>query len=78
MIITELVMSLKDNTNSALVSGIVPRNYNLNKKATEINNRLLLMCTEQKIPFIAHSENIDWSKHLNESKLHLNHLKKFN
>ena len=31
------------------------------------------MCKEQKIPFIAHSKNIDSSKHLNESKLHLNH-----
>ena len=27
------------------------------------------MSKEQKIPFIAHSENIDLSKHLNESKL---------
>ena len=31
------------------------------------------MCKERKIPFIAHSENIDPSKHLTESKLHLNH-----
>ena len=31
------------------------------------------MCKERKIPFIAHSENIDSSKHLNESQLHLNH-----
>ena len=31
------------------------------------------MCNEQKIPFIAHSQNIDSSKHLNESNLHLNH-----
>ena len=71
--ITELAMSLKDNDNSVIVSGIVPRNDNLNNKATEVNNRLLLMCKERKIPFIAHSENIDSSKHLNESKLHLNH-----
>ena len=32
------------------------------------------MFKERKIPFIAHSENIDSSKHLNESKLHLNHV----
>ena len=31
------------------------------------------MCNEQKIPFIAHNQNIDSSKHLNESNLHLNH-----
>ena len=30
------------------------------------------MCKERKITFIAHSENIYSSKHLNESKLHLN------
>ena len=71
--ITELAMSLKDNGNSVIFSGIVPRNDNLNNKATEVNNRLLLVCKERKIPFISHSENIDLSKHLNESKLHLNH-----
>ena len=54
-----------------LVSGIVPRNGNLNNKATEVNNHLLLMCKERKIPFIVLSETIDSSKHLNESKLHL-------
>ena len=71
--ITELAMSLKDNNNSVVVSGIVPRHDNLNNKATVVNNRLLLMCKEQKIPFIANSENTDSSKHHNESKLHLNY-----
>ena len=70
--ITELAMSLKDNDNSVIVSGIVPRNDNLNNKATEVNNRFLLMCKERKIPFVAHNENIDPSEHLNKSKLHLN------
>ena len=71
--ITELATSLKDNDNSVIVSGIVPRNDNLNNKATEVNNRLLLMRKERKIPFITHNENIDSSKHPNESKLYLNH-----
>ena len=71
--ITELAISLKDNDNSVIVSGIIPRNDYLNNKATEANNSLLLMYKERKISFIAHSENIDSSKHLNESKLHLNH-----
>ena len=31
------------------------------------------MCKEQKIPFVAHSENIDSGKNLNASKLILNH-----
>ena len=72
--ITELAMPLKDNDNSVIVPGIVPRNDSLNNKVTEVNNLLLLMCKERKIPFTAHSENIDSSKHLNESKLHLNHV----
>ena len=71
--ITELAMLLKDNDNSVVVSGIVPRHDNPNDEATKVNSRLLLMCKKQKIPFIAHSENIDSSKHFNESKLHLNH-----
>ena len=45
--ITELTMSLKDNDNSVIVSGIVPRNDNLNNKASEVNNRSLLMCKER-------------------------------
>ena len=68
--ITELAMSLNDSDNSVIVSGIVPRNGNLNNKATEVNNRLLLMCKERKTPFIAHIENIDSSEHFNESKLY--------
>ena len=45
--IAELTMSLKDNDNSVIVSGIVPRNDNLNNKANEVNNRSLLMCKER-------------------------------
>ena len=71
--ITELAMSLKDNDISVIVSGIIPRHDNPNNKATEVNNYLLLMCKERKIPFVVHSENIDSSKHRSESKLHLNH-----
>ena len=70
--ITDLTTSLKNNGNSVIVSGIVPRFDNLNNKVTEVNNRLVLMCAERNIPFISHRESIDSSKHLNESKLHLN------
>ena len=65
-------MLLKDNDNSVIVFGIVLRHGNLNNKATEVNNCLLLMFKERKILFIADSENIDESKHLSETKLHLN------
>ena len=69
----ELAMSEKDNRKSVIVSGIASRNDTLNNKATEFNNRLLLMCKERKVTFITHSGNIDSTKHLNERKLHLNH-----
>ena len=49
--VTEIAMSLKDNDNSVIVSGIVPRHDNLNNKATEVSNRLLLICKERKILF---------------------------
>ena len=70
--IIDLTTSLKNSGNSVIVSGIVPRFDNLNNKATEVNSRLVLMCAERNIPFISHSESRDSSKHLNESKLHLN------
>ena len=54
------------------MSGTVPRCDDLNNKAHEVNRRLVLMCKERNISFLSHDENIDPSKHLNESKLHLN------
>ena len=42
----ELAMSLKDNDNSVMVSGIVPRHGNLSSKAKEVNNHLVLICKE--------------------------------
>ena len=71
--IIDLAMSLKSSGSSVIVSGIVPRFDNLNNKASEVNNRLALMCKDRKVPFVSHRETIDSSKHLNESKLHLNH-----
>ena len=68
----DLATSLKDDDNTVTVSGIVPRLDDLNNKATEVNRRLVLMCKERNISFLSHDESIDPSKHLNESKLHLN------
>ena len=69
--IIDLATSLKNDDNTVTVSGIVPRLENLNK-ANEVNHRLVLMCKERNISFLSHDESIDPSKHLNESKLHLN------
>ena len=68
----DLATSLKDDGNTATVSGIVPKLDELNNKANEVNRRLLLMCKERNISFLSHDESIDPSKHLNKSKLHLN------
>ena len=70
--IMDLTTALKNNGNLVIVSGIVPRFDNLIYNATKVNNRLVLMCSERNVPFISHNENIDSSKHLNESKLHFN------
>ena len=70
--IMDLTAALKNNGNLVIVSGIVPRFDNLIYNTTKVNNRLVLMCSERNVPFISHNENIDSSKHLNESKLHFN------
>ena len=43
-------MSLKDNHNSIIASGIVPRHDNLNNKANKVINRFILMCNEGNHP----------------------------
>ena len=68
----DLATSLKNDDNTVTVSGIVPRLGDLDNKANEVNRRLVLMCKERNISFLSHDESIDPSKHLNESKLHLN------
>ena len=68
----DLATTLKNDDNTVTVSGIVPRLDDLNNKATEVNCRLVLMCKERNISVLSHDESIDPSKHLNESKLHLN------
>ena len=70
--IIELGRSLKNDTNTVSVSAIVPRSDELDNKATEVNNRLVLMCQERNIPFLSRSDIIDPSNHLNKSKLRFN------
>ena len=43
--IIELALSLKFQDKKILISRIVPRNYNLNDKASEVNSRLVLILT---------------------------------
>ena len=51
---------------------MIPRLDDFNNKVTEVNRRLVLMCKERNISFFSHDESIDPSKHVNESKPHLN------
>ena len=55
----DLRISLKKNENMIVVSGIVPRLDELNNKATEVNNRLELMCQQRGLPYISHCETND-------------------
>ena len=70
--IIELALLLKSKDNKISVSLIVPRNDNLNYKASEVNCRLVHMCAERNIPYINHTNSIQPENHLNESKLHFN------
>ena len=46
--IIELALSLKSKDNKISISLILPRIDNLNNKASEVNCRLVHMCTEQR------------------------------
>ena len=55
--IIELALSLKSKDNKISVSLIVPRNDNLNNKASEVNCCLVYMCAEKNIPYIDHTNS---------------------
>ena len=72
--IAELDKSISKNCNSNVtVSGIVPRYGKLNEKVRSVNRLLRIYCRNMDMRFVGH-ENINPSKHLNCSGLHLNHL----
>ena len=70
--IIELAVTLKKSENQVTISGIIPRNDNLNNKGQDVNLRLERMCLERNIPFITHSDTIRPDSHINNSKIHLN------
>ena len=72
--IVELVKSISIDCNSKVtVSGIVPRYGQLNEKVRYVNRLRRIYYRNMDIGFVGH-ENINPSKHLNCSGLHLNHL----
>ena len=67
----DVAKSIRSNTRTVSISGIVPRNGNFNNKALDVNDELLNMRSESKLDFITH-KNINPSVDLNKSTLHLN------
>ena len=66
-----LSLSLKSDKNKISVSLLTPRSDKLNNKASEVNNRLINMCSHRNIAHIDHSISIQ-QNHINESKVHFN------
>ena len=69
--IVDVAKNIKSEKSSVSISGIVPRNDDLNNKASEVNKELSRMCKKEKLPFLEHS-NINPRAHLNKSRIHLN------
>ena len=69
--IIDLAITLKNETNEVTLSGICPRDDNLNDKATSVNENLAKRCHRLKLGFIEHDQ-LNAKKHTNSSKLHLN------
>ena len=62
---------MKTNRNDVVISGLCPRGDEYNDKATKVNEHLESICNSRNIGFMK-NENIDATRHLNNSKLHLN------
>ena len=69
--IIDLALSLKSDKNKMLISLLTPRSNKLNIKASEMNNRLINMCSHRNIAYIDHSIS-NQQNHINKSKVHLN------
>ena len=69
--IVDVAKNIKSEKRSVSISGVVPRNDDLNNKASEVNKELSRMCKKEKLPFLEHS-NINPRAHLNKSRIHLN------
>ena len=61
----------KTDNNSLMISGIVPRNDNLNDCAIKVNKILRQSCSKRNIGFVD-NENINSRYNCDRCKLHLN------
>ena len=72
--IVDLADHIRSHDIEVVVSGIIARGEKyLDKKREKVNFILEDLCSEKKLTFIDHP-NIEATKHLNRSKLHLNSL----
>ena len=70
--IIKLGINMKTDSNDIAISGILPRNDQLNVKGQQVNDLLQIKCSRYALVFIKHS-NIVKNKHLNNSGFHLNY-----
>ena len=69
--VLNLSNSLKVDNNTVIVSSIIPRDDENEKKADEVNIILEELCNANNVCMILH-RNVDLKRHLNKSRLHLN------
>eukprot|EP00112_Aurelia_sp_Birch-Aquarium-sp1_P009895 Seg2143.1 transcript_id=Seg2143.1/GoldUCD/mRNA.D3Y31 product="hypothetical protein" protein_id=Seg2143.1/GoldUCD/D3Y31 len=69
--IIELANEMRVNGTEVVISGLVPRGDEFETKRKRVNLILADLCSENDYAFIEHT-NIDASKHLNQSRIHLN------
>ena len=69
--IIELANEMRMNDTEVVISGLVPRGDDFETKRKRVNLILADLCSENDYAFIEHT-NIDASKHLNQSLIHLN------
>ena len=69
--IIDPAISMKSDKNKILISLLTPRSDKLNNKASEVNNRLINICSHRNIAYIDHSGSIQ-QNHINEKEVHLN------
>ena len=71
--IIKLAINMKTDCNDIAISGILPRDDELNMKGQKVNELLQNKCSRYALVFIKHS-NIVKNKHLNNSGLHWNYM----
>ena len=69
--IIELASEMRVNNTEVVIAGIVPRGDDLETKRKRVNLILAGLCSENDYAFIEHT-NIDASKHVSQSQIHLN------